>query len=88
VITPGQVAVPSGSAVPLGTVPAASQAAVCAYGGTIFLGAGTGVTASTGMPVTGYALLPPNGPGASPAVLYAIAGSGTVSAGFVVATPR
>lgn len=87
-ITPVQVPVPSGPAVPLDTVPAAAQAAVSAYGGTIFLGAGTSVTASTGMPVAGYALLSPNGPGASPVVLYAIAGSGTVGAGFVVATTR
>lgn len=87
-ITPVQVPVPSGSAVPLGTVPAASQAAVSAYGGTVYLGSGTGVTAANGMPVTGYALLPPNGPAASPATLYAIAGSGTVAIGFVVATTR
>jgi hypothetical protein len=78
VITPGQVPVPSGSAVALGTVPAAAQAAVSAYGGTT----------ANGMPVTGYALLPPNGPAASPATLYAIAGSGTVATGFVVATTR
>jgi hypothetical protein len=88
VIIPSQVSVPAGSAVPLGLVPPGAQAAVSSYAGTIYIGAGTGVTTSTGMPVSGYALLPPNGPTGAPTQLYAIAGSGTIGAGFLTATPR
>ena len=85
VITPVQVPVPSGSAVPLGLVPPAAQAALSVPGGTVYVG--TGVTTSTGTPLTGYALLPPNPPSGTPVQLYAISASGTVTAGMILSTP-
>ena len=87
-IVPSQVSVPAGSAVPLGLIPPGAQAAVSSYGGTVYLGARTGVTSSTGMPVYGYALLPSNPPTGAPAQLYGIAAAGTIAAGSLVATPR
>jgi hypothetical protein len=88
VIVPTQVSVPSGSAVSLGLVPPGAQAAVSSFAGTIYAGAGTALTSSTGMPVCCYALLPPNAPTGALTQLYATAAAGTVAADFLVATPR
>jgi hypothetical protein len=89
VLTAGQVLVPSGSAVSLGTVPPGFQAALSVPGGTVYVGnGGTAVTTSTGAPVTGYALLPGVPVTASPSPLFAIAPSGTVACGVFLAGPR
>jgi hypothetical protein len=82
VIVPSQVAVPAGSAVPLGLVPPGAQAAVSSYAGTVYIGAGTALTSSTGMPVYGYALPPPNAPTGAPTQLYGITAAGTIAASF------
>lgn len=89
-LNPYQCAVTAGSAVSLGVVQPGFQAAVSVTAGTIFIGAGTAVTTSTGMPISSYALLPGNPVSGSPSTLWAIGGTGggTVSVGVALAGPR
>lgn len=87
-LTASQVPV-AGSAVPLVTLAPGIQAAVSAFGGTIFVGTSGSVTTSTGAPIAGYCPLPPIPPTAQGTTLYAIAaGSGTVATGVILTGPR
>jgi hypothetical protein len=88
VISANQVAVPSGSAVSLMTVPAGFTCALSPAAGTIYVGNGTAVTSTTGAPVTAYSVLPPNPPTGAPAPLWAIAAAGTVPTGVFLGGPR
>ena len=87
-ISAGQVLVPSGSAVPLVTVPGGFQAALSVPGGTVYVGDGTSVTTTTGAPLSGFALLPGTPVTAAAGTLFAISASGTVACGVFLAGPR
>lgn len=83
-IFPSQVAV-STLAVKLLTVPPGGCSVTISPAGTIYLGAGTAVTTTTGAPISA----PVTFPGfisSSPTTLYAIAASGTVPTGLIVST--
>lgn len=81
-IIPARVNVTT-TAGPLVTVPPAGCTVTLTPAGTIYVGAGTAVTTSTGAPVSapitlaGYA-------SSAPSTLYAVAATGTVATGVIV----
>lgn len=89
VSVPGSAAVPLGAGLPAGPFHALLTGGTAATNG-IYVGIGTAST-TTGMYFPGGAPvpLPPGFAGAAgPTALYAIAGSGTVTAVLMVSTPR